>query len=123
MAAGWEGPGQRDDGNVHRGAAPGDAWAFPASLGEVIRPVGVLILHWWAITGNTLLQLIRLAAKSGASWVAAVCVFNQGEDANQADALRMLRAVSAPVAAPMLTARRSPVMARRTRAFRSRSGS
>ena len=77
----------------------GDAWAFPASLGEVIRPVGVLILHWWAITGNTLLQLIRLAAKSGASWVAAVCVFNQGEDANQADALRMLRAVSAPVAA------------------------
>jgi adenine/guanine phosphoribosyltransferase-like PRPP-binding protein len=73
-----------------------DAWVFPASVGEVTRPLGVLILHWWAVTGNTLLQQIRLAAKSGASWVAAICVFNQFDDANQAEALRMLRAVSVP---------------------------
>jgi hypothetical protein len=73
----------------------GDAWAFPTSLGEVTKPLGVLIVHWWAITGSTLLQLARLAAKSGASWIVAVCVLNQ-LDANDADALRMLRAVSVP---------------------------
>jgi adenine/guanine phosphoribosyltransferase-like PRPP-binding protein len=76
----------------------GDAWAFPTSLGDVMKPLGVLIIHWWAITGSTLLQLVRLAAKSGASWIAAVCVLNQMDDANDADALRMLRAVSVPEA-------------------------
>jgi adenine/guanine phosphoribosyltransferase-like PRPP-binding protein len=74
----------------------GDAWAFPTSLSDLTRPLGVLIIHWWAITGSTLLQLARLAAKSGASWIAAVCVLNQLGDANDADALRMLRAVSVP---------------------------
>jgi adenine/guanine phosphoribosyltransferase-like PRPP-binding protein len=74
----------------------GDAWAFPASLSAVTRPLGVLIIHWWAYTGNTLLQLVRLAAKSGASWIAAVCVLNQLEDANHAEVLRMLRAMSVP---------------------------
>lgn len=72
-------------------------WAFPASLSEVMRPLGILIIHWWAITGDTLLQLVRLAAKSGANWIAAVCVLNQLEDGNHAEALRMLRAVSVPV--------------------------
>jgi adenine/guanine phosphoribosyltransferase-like PRPP-binding protein len=76
----------------------GDAWAFPTSLGDLTRPLGVLIIHWWAITGSTLLQLVRLAAKSGASWVAAVCLLNQLGEANNADALRMLRAVSVPAA-------------------------
>jgi hypothetical protein len=76
----------------------GDSWAFPIRLGDVARPLGVLIIHWWAITGRTLLQLTRLAAKSGASWIAAVCVLNQLE-ANDADALRMLRAVSVPTVA------------------------
>jgi adenine/guanine phosphoribosyltransferase-like PRPP-binding protein len=76
----------------------GDAWAFPSSLGDVMKPTGVLIIHWWAITGSTLLQLVRLAAKSGASWIAAVCVLNQMNDANDAEALRMLRAVSVPEA-------------------------
>ena len=76
----------------------GDGWAFPASLTNVNRPAGVLIIHWWAITGSTLLQLIRLAAKSGASWITAVCMLNQ-LDANDADALRMLRAVSVPTMA------------------------
>jgi adenine/guanine phosphoribosyltransferase-like PRPP-binding protein len=77
----------------------GDAWAFPTTLGDVARSLGVLIIHWWAITGSTLLQLARLAAKSGASWIAAVCVLNQLEDANDADALRMLRALSVVEAA------------------------
>jgi adenine/guanine phosphoribosyltransferase-like PRPP-binding protein len=79
--------------------AAGDVWAFPTTLGDVARPFGVLIIHWWAITGSTLLQLARLAANSGASWIAAVCVLNQLEDANDADALRMLRAFSAAGAA------------------------
>ena len=57
----------------------GDAWAFPASLADVGRGVGVLIIHWWAITGSTLLQLVRLAARSGASWIAALCMLNQLE--------------------------------------------
>ena len=96
----------------------GDAWVFPASLGEVTRPLGVLILHWWAVTGNTLLQLIRLAAKSGASWVAAVCVFNQFDDADHgggaADAARGV----GPVAAADADRHRSLVIARCTRAFR-----
>jgi len=78
--------------------AAGDAWAFPASLTEVSRPLGVLIIHWWAITGSTLLQLVRLAAKSGASWITAVCVLDQMDDANGAEALRMLRVVSVPSA-------------------------
>lgn len=73
----------------------GDAWAFPVSLGEVGRGVGVLIIHWWAITGSTLLQLVRLAARSGASWIVALCMLNQLED-NDADTLRMLRAVAGP---------------------------
>jgi adenine/guanine phosphoribosyltransferase-like PRPP-binding protein len=73
----------------------GDAWAFPASLGDVGDGVGVLIIHWWAITGSTLLQLVRLAARSGASWIAALCMLNQLDD-NDADTLRMLRAVSGP---------------------------
>jgi adenine/guanine phosphoribosyltransferase-like PRPP-binding protein len=72
----------------------GDAWSFPASVGELTSPTGVLIIHWWAITGSTLLQLVRLAAKSGASWIAAVCVLNQLGEPNEADALGMLRAVS-----------------------------
>jgi hypothetical protein len=76
----------------------GDAWAFPASLSDVVTPAGVLIIHWWAISGTSLLQLVRLAAKSGASWIAAVCMLNQLEP-NDADFLRMLRAVSAPAAA------------------------
>jgi hypothetical protein len=77
----------------------GDAWAFPASMADVSRPPGVLIIHWWAITGSTLLHLVRLAAKSGAGWIAAVCVLNQMDDANDAEALRMLRVVSVPLAA------------------------
>jgi adenine/guanine phosphoribosyltransferase-like PRPP-binding protein len=76
----------------------GDTWAFPTSLTGVSRPVGVLIVHWWAITGSTVLQMVRLAGKSGASWIAAVCLLNQ-LDANDADALRMLRAVSVPTMA------------------------
>ncbi len=78
--------------------AAGDTWAFPTSLTDVSRPVGVLIIHWWAITGSTLHQLVRLAAKSGASWITAVCLFNQ-LDTNDADVLRMLRSVSMPTIA------------------------
>jgi adenine/guanine phosphoribosyltransferase-like PRPP-binding protein len=73
----------------------GDSWAFPASLGDVGPGVGVLIIHWWAITGSTLLQLVRLAARSGASWIAALCVLNQLDD-NDADTLRGLRAFARP---------------------------
>ena len=76
----------------------GDAWAFPDTLDDVSRSPGVLIIHWWAITGSTLLRLVRLAAKSGASWIAAVCVLNQMNDANDAEALRMLQVVSVPSA-------------------------
>ena len=79
--------------------AAGDTWAFPTSLTGVSRPVGVLIIQWWAITGSTLHQLVRLAAKSGASWITAVCLFNQLQT-NDADVLRMLRAVSVPTLAP-----------------------
>jgi hypothetical protein len=82
-----------------RRSIAGDGWAFPASLGDAAKPLGVLIIHWWAITGSTLLQLVRLAAKSGASWIAAVCVLNQLDDPNDADALRMVRAVSASAVA------------------------
>ena len=78
--------------------AAGGTWAFPTSLTGVSRPVGVLIIHWWAITGSTLHQLVRLAAKSGASWITAVCLFNQLHT-NDADVLRMLRAVSVPTMA------------------------
>ena len=78
--------------------AAGDTWAFPTSLTGVSRPVGVLIIQWWAITGSTLHQLVRLAAKSGASWITAVCLFNQLQT-NDADVLRMLRAVSVPTLA------------------------
>jgi adenine/guanine phosphoribosyltransferase-like PRPP-binding protein len=74
----------------------GEAWAFPTSLRDASGPVGVLIIHWWAITGSTLLQLIRLASKSGARWIAAVCMLNQ-LNPNDADVLRMLRVVSVPV--------------------------
>jgi len=79
-----------------RRVTEGDVWAFPASLAELGKPRGVLIIHWWTITGSTLLHLVRLAVKSGASWIAAVCVLNQTSDANEADILRMLRAVAAP---------------------------
>ena len=75
----------------------GDAWAFPTTLSTVSQPVGVLIIHWWAITGSTLLQLVRLAAKSGASWIIAVCMLNQLHP-NDADALLMLRTVAVPAA-------------------------
>jgi hypothetical protein len=74
----------------------GDVWAFPASLAGMKKPLGVLIIHWWTVTGSTLLHLVRLAAKSGAKWIAAVCVLNQMADNNDADLLRMLRAVAAP---------------------------
>jgi hypothetical protein len=75
----------------------GDSWSFPVSLGRAAAPAGVVILHWWSLTGSTLLQMIRLAARSGARWIAALCVLNQ-MDANDADAIRMLRAVAAPTA-------------------------
>jgi hypothetical protein len=73
----------------------GDTWSFPVNLGAATSPCGVVILQWRAITGSTLLQMIRLAAQSGARWIAALCVLDQ-LDANDADALRMLRAVAAP---------------------------
>ena len=76
----------------------GDTWSFPASLGKAATLAGVVILHWWSITGSTLLQMIRLAAQSGARWIVALCVLNQ-MDANDADAIRMLRAVAAPTTA------------------------
>ena len=76
----------------------GDAWVFPASLDNVSVPAGVLIIHWWAITGSTLQNLVRLAARSGATWIAAICVLNQLDDPNEADTLRMVRAVVAPSA-------------------------
>ena len=44
------------------------------------------------------MHLVRLAAKNGASWIAAVCVLNQMDDANDAEVLRMLRVVSVPPA-------------------------
>ena len=75
----------------------GYKWAFPPSLSKVNGPMGVVIIHWWAITGSTLQHLVRLAAKSGASWVVAVCMLNQ-LDADDADAVRMMRAVSDPTA-------------------------
>ena len=73
----------------------GDTWSFPPNLGNAAVPGGVVILHWSSVPGSTLLQMIRLAAQSGARWIAAVCVLNQ-MDANDADAIRMLRAVAAP---------------------------
>jgi hypothetical protein len=54
----------------------GAGWAFPT------RPRGsnwagpVVIIHWSAITGGTLLQMVRLAASSGASRIVAVCMLN-----------------------------------------------
>ena len=78
--------------------ARGDTWSFPASLGKAATLAGVVILHWWSITGSTLLQMIRLAAQSEARWIVALCVLNQ-MDANDADAIRMLRAVAAPTTA------------------------
>lgn len=77
----------------------GDSWSFPASLGSTAAPRGVVILHWWSLTGSTLLQMIRLAASSGARWIVALCVLNQ-MDVNDADAIRMLRAVEAPSPVP-----------------------
>jgi len=93
----------------------GDAWAFPANLGDRTEQLGVLIIHWWAITGSTLLQLVWLAAKSGAAWIVALCMLNQ-LDGNNADALRMLRAVSEPATTTGMAAspylRRIPVAIR-----------
>ncbi|MGH3193104.1 MAG: hypothetical protein ACRDOL_38800 [Streptosporangiaceae bacterium] len=77
----------------------GDSWAFPVSLSDLRRPVDVLILHWWAITGSTMQHLVRLAAKGGASWIAAIRVLKQMDDPNDAEVLRMLRVVSVPSAA------------------------
>ena len=84
----------------------GDAWAFPTTLSTVSQPPGVLIIHWWAITGSTLLQLVRLAAKSGASWIIAVCMLNQLHP-NDADALLMLRTVAVPAAVAAGNGRRA----------------
>ena len=52
-----------------------------------------MIIHSWAITGNTLEQLVRLAAESGVSSIAAVCMLNQ-MDAKNAAFLQMLRSLS-----------------------------
>jgi hypothetical protein len=74
--------------------AAGESWAFPDRLSTAAGSHGVLIIHWWAITGSTLMHLIRLAARSGANWIAAVCVLNQMDNANDADSLLMMRTVS-----------------------------
>lgn len=71
----------------------GQAWEFPDIISNVGEPVTVVIIHSWAITGNTLEQLVRLAAESGASSIAAVCMLNQ-MDAKNAAFLQMLRSVS-----------------------------
>jgi hypothetical protein len=68
-------------------------WEFPSSVQDLEKPTGVLIVQFWTITGSTIPQLIRLAAKSGASWIAVVCLLNQLND-NKADELLMLRAVT-----------------------------
>jgi adenine/guanine phosphoribosyltransferase-like PRPP-binding protein len=73
----------------------GDAWAFPGRLSEADGPGLVVIIHWWALTGSTILQMVRLAAKSGARQIVAVCLLNQ-LDAQDAEVLQMLRAVCVP---------------------------
>jgi adenine/guanine phosphoribosyltransferase-like PRPP-binding protein len=82
----------------------GDTWAFPDKLSIVSGPGLVVIVHWWALTGNTILQMVRLAAKSGARQIVAVCMLNQ-LDAQDAEVLHMLRAVCVPgdAAGPDLT--------------------
>lgn len=78
-----------------RRAVAGDGWAFPAVVDGSPRQAAVLIIGWSAVTGTTLLQLIRLAAGSGAHTVVAVSVLNR-LGLQDAEALRMLRAVSVP---------------------------
>lgn len=68
-------------------------WEFRSSLDSFKRPTGVLIVQVWTIAGTTLPQLVRLAAKSGASWIAAVCLLNQ-LSYNKADELLMYRTVA-----------------------------
>ncbi|HEY7144278.1 MAG TPA: hypothetical protein VH637_08525 [Streptosporangiaceae bacterium] len=75
--------------------AAGDEWAFPGRLSTAGRTNLVVIIHWWALTGSTILQLIRLAAKSGARQIAAICLLNQ-LNAQDTEVLHMLRTVSAP---------------------------
>lgn len=73
----------------------GDAWAFPGRLSNASGPELVVIIHWWALSGNTILQMVRLAAKSAAGQIVAICMLNQ-LDPQDAEVLQMLRAVSAP---------------------------
>ena len=77
--------------------ATGQTWEFPATISNVREPKTLVIIHSWASTGSTLQQLVRLGAESGFSSIAAVCMLNQ-MDANNADFMRMLRAVAvAPI--------------------------
>jgi hypothetical protein len=73
----------------------GGGWAFPARLSGSNQAGPIAIIHWSAITGDTLLHMVRLAASKGASRIVAVCMLNQ-MNAQDAEILRMLRAVSGP---------------------------
>jgi orotate phosphoribosyltransferase/signal transduction histidine kinase len=75
-------------------ATAGDTWAFPAAVSEPdgTQPA-ILVVGWSTVTGATLLQTIRLAAKRGASCIVAVSMLHQ-LDVTDAEALEMLRAVA-----------------------------
>ena len=79
--------------------AVGNNWEFQTSINYIGKPVAVVIIQSWAITGSTLRQLVRLAGHSGATSVAAVCLLNQ-MGTNDADTLRMIWAVRTPTADP-----------------------
>lgn len=74
----------------------GQEWEFPKRIRDLDRPIGVLIVQFWTINGSTLPEMVRLAGKSGASWIAAVCLLNQ-LSSNKADVLVMPRTVAGPV--------------------------
>ena len=76
-------------------ATAGETWAFPAAVSEAdgAQPV-VVVVGWSTVTGVTLLQTIRLAARRGAACIVAVSMLHQ-LDATDAEALEMLRAIAA----------------------------
>lgn len=76
---------------VPRGVA-GDRWAFPAALGSDSRSLPVVIVDWGAISTTSVQQMIRLAARAGASSIISITLLNQVTD-QDTEALQGYRSV------------------------------
>ena len=94
---------------IHRESAYG-RWVFPGTQGNFVTHPTVVVVDWGALTGTTVMQIMRLAAEAGARRI-LVCIFlSQLERDEEAflRSIKMLRVKSTSSVFPFERAKSLP---------------